>query len=294
MIYYLLQWFWNLFSFKPLRVMYVLSDGLFYLLYYLIRYRRKVVRTNLTESFPDKSLLEIRKIEKQFYSFFIDMVFETCKMATISHKKISQRMKFTNLEAIEAILQQGKSISLYLGHYGNWEWISSMPLHLDKKMGVIAGQIYHKLHNKAINQLLIGNRERMGAICIEMNETPRRINGFVNNQQVSIIGYAADQSPKKRFIRHYVQFLQHHTPVITGTEKLTKRYGFEAWYVDVKRLKRGYYEANFVRLHDNPQLLPDFELTDLYYQHLEQTILRQPELYLWTHNRFKYASKINA
>ena len=290
MIYRLLQWFWNLLSHIPWRVMYGLSDGVFYLLYYLGRYRRKIVRKNLTESFPEKSLPEIRKIEKQFYRFFVDMIFETCKMATMSEQELSQRMKFTNIAAVEAVLRQGKSIATYMGHYGNWEWVTSLPLHLDRE--IVAGQIYRKLRNKVVNQLLIHNRERIGAICIEMNATPRRINELIKNQKVSIIAYISDQSPRKRNIRHYVPFLHHNTPVLTGTEKLVKRYGFEAWYLNVIRLKRGYYEAEFVRLHENPQLLPDFELTDLYYRHLEQVIQRQPELYLWTHNRFKHAKKL--
>ena len=291
MSYRLLSWLWNLLSYTPLRVMYILSDISYYPLYYLVRYRRKVVRKNLTESFPQKSLPEIQKIEKQFYRFFTDTVFEMCKMATTSPKEMSRRMKFKNIDAVNAVLQQKKSISLYLGHYGNWEWISSMPLHLSRE--IVAGQIYRRLNNKAIDRLLIHNRERMGAICIEMKETPRRINELISNQKISIIGFIADQSPRKRNIQHYVPFLNHHTPVIIGTEKLTKRYGFEAWVLNIKRLKRGYYEAEFVRLHENPQSLPNFELTDIYYRHLEQSIIQQPELYLWTHNRFRYAQKLN-
>ena len=291
MKYRLLQWFWNFVSLIPLRVMYVLSDGLFYPLYYLIRYRRKIVRKNLSESFPEKSLPEILKIEKRFYRFFADIIFEMFKMATISKKGMSRRMKFTNIETINAVLQQGKSISLYMGHYGNWEWVSSMPLHLNR--AAVPGQIYSRLRNKAVNKLLIHNRERMGAICIEMKETARKITEFINNKQVSIIGFIADQSPAREDIRHYVPFLNHHTPTLVGTEKLTKRHGFEAWYLNVKQLKRGYYEAEFIRMHENPQSLPNFELTDIYFRHLEQTILQQPELYLWTHNRFKFAQKID-
>jgi KDO2-lipid IV(A) lauroyltransferase len=269
--------------------MYVLSDSLFCLLYYFGRYRRKIVRKNLVESFPGKSLPEVRAIEKKFYRFFIDTIFETCKMATISPEEISRRMKFTNIEAIKTVLGQGKSISLYLGHYGNWEWVSSLPLHLDKE--IVAGQVYRRLRNKTIDRLMIHNRERMGAVCIEMSKTARRINELAGNHKVSIIGFIADQSPRKQYIHHYVQFLHHHTPVLTGTEKLTKHYGLEAWYLKVKRVKRGYYEADFVRIHENPRSLPDFELTALYYRLLEQAILRQPELYLWTHNRFKHAQK---
>jgi KDO2-lipid IV(A) lauroyltransferase len=283
----LLQWMWRLFSLLPLQVMYVLSDILFFPIYYLGRYRRKVARKNLIESFPEKSRREIRTLEKRFYHFFIDLFFETCKLATLSEKEIRHRMKFTNPEAVDAVLQQGKSISAYMGHYANWEWVTSLPLHL--KTQAVAGQIYHKLHNLPLDRLLIRNRERMGALCIEMNQTPRKIHQLALAQIPSIIGYIADQSPRKKHIRHYVPFLNHQTPVLTGAEKLTKRYNFEAWYLDVRRIRRGYYEATFIRLHESPQALPDFQLTDLYYQQLEQIILKQPELYLWTHNRFKHS-----
>ncbi len=289
MTYHVLKWFWTLLSLIPLRMMYVLSDGLFYPLYYLGRYRRKVVRKNLTESFPEKTMQEILKLEKKFYRFFIDTIFEMCKLATISKKEIGRRMKFTNVEDVNEVLRQGKSISLYMGHYGNWEWVSSMPLCLNKE--AIAGQVYRRLGNKDVDRLFLHNRSRMDAVCIEMRETARKINEYITNQKVSIIGYIADQSPRKRDIHHYVPFLNHHIPAVIGTEKLTKRYGFEAWYLNVKRVKRGYYEADFVQIHKNSQSLPDFELTDLYYQCLERTILQQPELYLWTHNRFKYAQK---
>ena len=291
MTYRLLNCFWKLLSYTPLCVMYVLSDGLFYPLYHLVRYRRKVVRKNLVESFPEKSLPEIIKIEKRFYRFFIDLIFETCKMATMSSKTMRKRMKFNNIEGINAVFEQGKSIAAYMGHCGNWEWVTSLPLHLNQ--GIVAGQIYQKLRNESVDRLLFRNRERLGAVCIEMKETLRRINELVNSGKMSIIAYITDQSPRKEYIQHYVPFLHHHTPALIGTEKLVKRYDFEAWYLDVKRVKRGYYEAEFVRLHDSPQSLPDFELTDMYYRHLEQIIIRQPELYLWSHKRFKYAQKLD-
>ncbi|WP_291530469.1 lysophospholipid acyltransferase family protein [Bacteroides sp. UBA939] len=289
MIYRLLYFFLKLLSYIPLRVLYVLSDGLFYLLYYLVRYRRKIVRRNLTESFPGKSLPEIRKIEKKFYRFFADTIFEICKMPSMSLEEISRRMKFTNVETINAILKQGKTVSVYMGHYGNWEWVTFIPLYLEKE--IVAAQIYRKLRNKSMDKLMSHNRERMGSVCVEMRKTARYINEMAAHHKAGIIGFVADQSPRKREVRHFVQFLHHKTPVLTGTEKITKHYGFEAWYLNIKRVKRGYYEAEFIQIHENPQSLPDFELTALYYQLLEQAILRQPELYLWTHNRFKHAQK---
>ncbi len=291
MTYHLLHFLLRFLSHIPFCVLYPLSDAMFYILYYVIGYRRKIVRKNLTESFPEKSLTEIKHIEKKFYHFFMDMILESGKMTTISPEEISKRMKFNNAEDINALLRQGKSISIYLGHFGNWEWISSMPLWLEKN--TIGAQIYHKLRNENMDRLILHNRERMGAVCVDMRKTARYINEMTHNQQTCAIGFIADQSPKKQEARYFIPFLHHKTPVLTGTEKITKHYGFEAWFLKVNRIKRGYYEAEFVQMNKNPQSLPDFELTTIYFQLLEKEIGRQPELYLWTHNRFKHAEKLD-
>lgn len=291
MMYYLLSFLLKLLSCIPFKVMYVLSDGLFYLLYYVIRYRRPIVRKNLTESFPEKSEQEILQIEKNFYRYFTDQVLESCKMTTISPEEVSRRMKFTNVEEADAVLKSGKSIALYIGHYGNWEWVSSIPLWLGKEVRAV--QIYHKLRNESMDKLMLQIRERMGAVSVEMRKTARYITEMANSKQVSIVGFIADQSPRKKEVRHFLPFLHHKTPVLTGTEKIIKHYDFEAWFLNMKRVKRGYYEAELVRFHENPKELPDFELTAIYYQMLEQMIQNRPELYLWTHNRFKHAMKLD-
>ena len=292
MMYHLLSFFLKALSLIPFKVMYVLSDGLYYLLYYVIRYRRSIVHKNLTESFPEKSEQEILQIEKKFYRYFTDQVLESTKMATISPEEMSRRMKFTNVEAADAVLVSGKSIALYIGHYGNWEWVSSIPLWLDKKVRAV--QIYHKLRNENMDKLMLQTRERMGAVSVEMRKTARYITEMANSNQVSIVGFIADQSPRKKEVRHFLSFLNHKTPVLTGTEKIIKHYDFEAWFLNMKRVKRGYYEAELIRLHENPKVLPDFELTAIYYQMLEQMIQNRPELYLWTHKRFKHAMKLDA
>ena len=290
MLYRLLSFFLKLLSRIPFRAMYVLSDGLFYIVYYVARYRRGIVRKNLVGCFPGKSEQEIKQIEKKFYRFFTDLIFESCKMASISPAELRKRMKFTNVEAAKAVLREGKTISLYMGHYGNWEWVSSMPLWMEDD--VTSVQIYHKLSNENMNALILNNRERMGAVSVEMRKTARYITEQVAAHNVSIIGFIADQAPRKKDIRYYLPFLNHRTPVLTGTEKIIKHYGFEAWFLKMKRVKRGYYEAEFIQLHDNTHFLPDFELTDSYFQALEQMILECPELYLWSHNRFRSAMRL--
>ena len=291
MMYHLLSFLLKLISYIPFRALYVLSDGLYYILYYIIRYRRKIVRKNLTESFPTLKGKEILQVEKKFYRYFTDQVLESCKMATISPEEMKKHMKFTNIEAANAVFKEGKSIALYMGHYGNWEWISSIPLWVAE--GVTSVQIYHKLRNDNTNRLILNMRERLGAISVEMRKTARYITEIMNTNQVSVIGFIADQSPKKKEVRYFLPFLHHRTPILVGTEKIVKHYGFEAWFLDMKRVKRGYYEAELIRMHEEPTSLPDFELTEIYFRMLEKMIQERPELYLWTHNRFKHATKLD-
>lgn len=290
MTYHLLSFFIRLLSCLPFGVLYILSDFLYYVVYYVIRYRRKVVRKNLTESFPEKSEQEILCIEKEFYHSFVDIILESCKLASISKDEMKRRMTFKNVDYVNTVLRNGKSIALYLGHYANWEWCSSIPLHLDKN--VIGAQIYHKLSNKNMDRLMLDIRERMGAVCVDMHKTARYVTEISAEKKISMIGFIADQSPRKKDSRYFLHFLNHNTPVLTGTEKIVKHYGLEAFFLSVKRVKRGYYEAEFIQLHDNPKSLPDFKLTDIYYQMLEKCIIENPELYLWTHKRFRHAERL--
>ncbi len=276
----------KLLSHLPFSLLYALSDFLYFPSYFVLRYRRKIVRKNLTESFPDKSLDEIVRIEKRFYHFFIDMILETCKLISISEEEMRRRMKFTNAEMLHKMLAEGKSVSVFLGHYGNWEWISSSSLWFKE---VTIAQIYHKLTNNTTNKIMKRLRERMGSVCIDRYETVRFMATAAASNKQLIVGFLADQSPKTRESKHYMRFLNHTVPVLIGTEKATKHYGYEALFIDIKRVKRGYYECELTSLAESPASLPDYELTHLYFQRLESEIRERPELYLWTHNRFKYA-----
>lgn len=289
--YYTLLALVTLISCIPFGVLYVLSDIIYFPFYHIVRYRRKIVRRNLTESFPDKSLDEIVRIEKRFYHFFIDTTLESCKLATISREEMMRRIKFTNIELANDMLRQGKSVSLFMGHYGNWEWVATMSLWLYK--GAVIAQLYRKLNSKSIDGIMRKLRERMGSQCVDMHNAVRFMATVAAEHKPCIIGFIADQSPKKREAKYFIPFLNHNVPVMTGTEKTTKHYGYEALFLNVKRVKRGYYECELSRLHEEPRSLPNFELTTIYFQHLEREIVEHPEMYLWTHKRFKYASLLS-
>lgn len=283
-IYHLVSTFFHLSSLLPLWIHYRLSDGIYYLIYYIIRYRRKIVRKNLTDSFPDKSPREILRIERDFYAWFCDYFVETIKMLTMSEKQMRRRMKFEGIEAIQAYFNQGQSCAVYLGHYCNWEWITSLPLHLH---GGISSQIYHRLESPAFDAFFLKLRSRFGAVNIEMNDTFKTIAGWKRAQQVNVVGYIADQVPGLHNVHLWVDFLHHDTPVFTGAEKINTIMGAKVFYADVERPRRGYYVCRFREITLPPTGYEKFYYTRTYFRLLEESINRHPAWWLWSHNRWK-------
>ena len=288
-LYYILLCVWCMFSLLPLRIHYIISDFLFWLLYKVIGYRRRVVWKNLSASFPEKSQAELKDIECGFYHFLCDYFVETVKMMTISKKEIKRRIVYKGIKDLDEVIESGQSIALYLGHYCNWEWVTSMPLWVTPK--VQCGQIYHPLENKYFDKLLLRSRERLSSLCISMQDTLREVVRYKREGQPIMIGYISDQAPNWVNIHHWVDFLNQDTPVFTGTERIVKKMNHAVFYVDMRRIKRGYYEAEFKLMTRAPKELEDFKLTDMYFDMLEKSIRRAPEFWLWSHNRWKRTRK---
>ena len=284
LLYVLLFSIWYLLSLLPMRVLYVISGGLYLLLYRIVGYRRKVVKKNLTGSFPEKSEEKLRKIEQGFYHFFCDYLVETVKLMTISQEEMKRRIKFRGAELIDEIIGSGQSVTLYVGHYCNWEWASSIPLWINPSTW--GGQVYHPLENKVFDKLFLNIRERMGAHCIAMQDTLREVMKHKCENQPIVMGYISDQKPLWVNIHHWVNFLHHDTPVLTGTERIARKMNHAVLYVDIQRVRRGYYEAEFKCITREPQKLKEYELTDIYFEMLEKSIRRAPEFWLWSHNRW--------
>lgn len=284
-MYYLVYGVLWLFSLLPMWVHYVIADGIYLIVYRLVGYRKKLVRKNLTDSFPEKTAEELQTIEKGFYHWFCDYLVETIKMMTISEKSLKRRMAFKGTKEADEILESGQSIALYLGHYCNWEWVTSMPLWITPKAH--CGQIYHVLENAAFDKLFLKLRERWGAESIPMAETLRRVATYRKQGQPIMIGYISDQVPFWNNIHHWLNFLNHDTPVLTGTERLARGAGHAIFYLDMHRVRRGYYEATLKLITRDPKQTKDYELTDAYFRMLEESIRRDPVCYLWTHNRWK-------
>lgn len=286
-VYFFTFCFWYLLSLLPLGILYLFSNLLYYPLYYCIRYRRHIVRKNLIDSFPEKDLKEIIGIEKKFYQFFCDYVVETIKLFTISKKQLMNRMTFEGIDVITSEMEKNDKdlCFVYLGHYGNWEWIASLAYWTPDDF--LCAQIYHPLRNKAFDKLFLNLRNQFGGECIPMKVTLRRILELKKARQKTIIGFISDQLPKWSSIHHFTPFLHRETATFTGTEQMGKKFGAIIYYAEVTRPKRGYYHCTFKKLVENPSALPDFEITDNYASRLEEMIQKTPYLWLWSHDRWK-------
>lgn len=281
--YYLSFALWFIISLLPLWVFYRLSDGLYYLVYHVVRYRRRVVYANLRSSFPEKSEAEIERIAKDFYSFFCDYIVETLKFFSMGEKNIRKRMKFEGLDQVKEDFANGRSVSVYLGHYCNWEWISSLGLHLDEQ----CGQIYHPLENATLDRLFLYMRGRFKAQSIKMDDTFLTILKWKKEGRKNIVGYIADQVPGYNNIHYWADFLHHDTPVFTGAERISKIMDTAVYYIDVERPRRGYYVARFIKIADSLNEHPVFFATEQYFRLLEKNIQRAPQYWLWSHKRWK-------
>lgn len=284
--YRLIKGGFYLLSLLPFRILYTLSDLLYIITFHFIRYRRHIVEKNLRNSFPEKSETELRHIEKDFYAFFCDYIVETVKLLSVRPHTIMKHMEMVGVEQMEASLERHDFCFAYMGHYCNWEWISSIPLWCKKDDSHI-GQLYHTLRNSYFNRLFLEMRSRFGGKNIRKQETLRHILSFRKAGQKYIIGFISDQTPRWVNIHEWVNFLNQDTPVFTGTERIGKKVNAAIFFADMERIKRGYYRCTFRPMTENIQSIPDYQLTETYMRELETMIRRAPAYWLWSHNRWK-------
>jgi KDO2-lipid IV(A) lauroyltransferase len=281
---YIAYGFLKLISYLPLRVLYIFSDIIFFLVYHVAGYRKQVVHTNLKNAFPDKSEKEIRKIGKEFFSHFCDSFIETIKLWTIGEKEIKKRCQFLKPDFFDQYKQSGKSVIAILGHYGNWEWMTSFPAWKDVNLL----PIYKPLHNKVFDNLYIELRERFGAKTLPKDDTLRTMLGYRNKKEFTITVFLGDQTPNKRSIHYWTKFLNQDTPILQGTERIAKKLNQAVVFCNMQKIRRGYYEVDFIPLFDNPKETKEFEITEKHTRVLEEYISKNPAYWLWSHKRWKH------
>ncbi|MBN2213328.1 MAG: lysophospholipid acyltransferase family protein [Bacteroidales bacterium] len=268
----------------PLQVLYLLSDFFFLIIYYIARYRRKVVMMNLRNSFPEKSEDEIKTIARKFYRHLCDNFIESFYVLNMSDKEIRKRYLYRNPELLRQLLKKNKSIILVMGHYGNWDWLCSLPLYFDKQ--VLA--IYHPLTNRYFDELFNRIRNKFGVRLIQMKTAYREMLAAAKNHILTITLFLADQRPAKRSIHYWTTFLNQETPVLMGSEAIAKKLNHAVVFADIRKIRRGYYHVAFSLVCENPDQTEEFEITETHTRLLEKIIIGKPDYWLWSHKRWKH------
>ncbi|MDP4240970.1 MAG: lysophospholipid acyltransferase family protein [Bacteroidota bacterium] len=275
-----------LITWLPLRFLYLFSDICYPVVYYIARYRRDTVKTNLAKSFPDKTEKERRTLERRFYHYFCDLFIESIYEMHLSEKEIRRRVTYGNLDAILEQYAQGKSVMMMTAHYGNWEWPSALSLYLPEEFKLYG--IYKRLRNQKFDALMFSLRSRFGGVPVEKKEILRFMLKLRNEGKSGNFWMISDQTPNGRYIHFWTRFLNQDTPTLTGTEQLARKFDYPVFYVEITRTKRGYYHCEFIPISLEPGKTAEFEISGIYMQLLQKTIEAKPEYWLWSHRRWKH------
>ncbi len=282
------KWYYPLFAFPlyciavlPGFLIYILSDLLRFFVYSVFKYRKDVVYNNLKNSFPDKSEDWIEKTAFDYYRNLIDVSLETIQMAVLPKRFYKRRLELVNREVFVPFTNVGKPCVLVCGHLANWEWAGQALHASDIQLDVL----YHPLSSKWFDWFFYHIRSRHGIKPIAMQSALRDM--LARKHIPTATTFIADQSPSPEGC-HWLTFLNQDTPVFLGTEKLAKKFDYPVIYGDIMRTKRGYYTVRFYLITDTPRATPDFWITEEHSRRLEQSILEQPENWLWSHKRWKH------
>lgn len=283
-ILYALLW---MYGSLPLRIQYLFSDCSFFVLYRVVRYRRRVVRTNLLNAFPEKPLPELVRIEKRFYRHLCDIFTEMCRMPHMSEKEIRKRCVFTNPEVVLRHFERGESVVGVLGHYGNWEWMASFALWMPADIDFYT--LYKPLHDAVADRMMLKIRSRFRAKPVPKQDILRRIVENKRKGRLFLAGFIGDQTPSGSNLNFWMEFLNQDTPVLIGTERIARKYGLPVISLRMRLVRRGYYEVDFIDLCPEPKEIAPGGLTRMHTRMLEKFIRETPELWLWSHRRWKYS-----
>lgn len=272
-------------SILPFRLLYLLSDCIYFLVYHVMRYRRKVVRNNLALALPHLSAEERSIVEKKSYKHMCDMFLEMMKTMSISEKEMEERFVFKNIETYLDFEKKDKSVAMMLAHYASYEWVILM----NTKITFDGYGIYKKINNFYFDRLVGKIRSKFNTHLIHTKDSTAIIENNIKQGKKAVYGFVSDQSPQSKPKTYWTSFMGIEVPVYTGVEYLSKKLDMSVIYLKVNKVRRGFYEAEFEVLAESTEGIPNYEITDLFLRKVESQIMQAPEYYLWTHKRWKHA-----
>lgn len=272
----------------PLKILYGFSDIIFFLNYYLVGYRKKIVTDNIRNSFPQKSDSEIRQISRKFFRNFSDYIVETARSFSISSKELRVRVQHLNQDLFHDAKAEGKNIILLAGHVFNWEWFNALATIIPQEN---SHPVYRKVQNSFWENQIKKIRNSFGNEALEANEVMRHILRNPNDGN-SVYMFVADQTPHVSFVDAGLMFLNQETPVFTGYDRLATKMDLVFIYCEMKKVKRGYYQINYYRIFPDAEKFAENEVVVKFHHLLENTINKRPDNYLWSHRKWKYGHAI--
>lgn len=272
----------------PLKVLYIFSDIMFFLNYYLVGYRKNVITQNLKNSFPEKSEQELEEIKKKFYRNFSDYLVETVKSFSISETESRVRMQHINQEVFHEAKAEGKNIIMLAGHVFNWEWINAFAKIIPQDH---CHPVYRKVNSDFWENQMKKVRNKFGNEALEANEVIRNILRNKNNGSSAYM-FVADQTPHSASVTYGLEFLNQRTPVFLGYDKLATRLDLVFIYCEMKKVKRGFYQVNYHRIYPDGEKFVEHEVVKKFHKLLENTLYKRPDNYLWSHRKWKYQDSI--
>jgi Kdo2-lipid IVA lauroyltransferase/acyltransferase len=279
---YLFRAFTALFSIIPFRILYTISDGIFFLIYHLIGYRKEVVFENLRNSFPEKNKTEINEIAGKFYHHLLDVLLESMKAFTMKEDEVIPRYRFLNPEVLDDLYKKGKSTIIVAGHYNNWEWASSAA---GKQLMHRPVGFYKPLTNKFVDAFIQKTRVQGRSVLASIVHTAATFN--TDWGEPAAYYMISDQSPSTSRFAYWVRFMNQDTATLHGPEKYAKIHNIPVIFLYIRKKKRGFYEIEFSMLEENPLTTETGEITARFMQKLEELIRENPQYYLWSHRRWK-------
>lgn len=284
-MYYFLLAICYMLSSLPFFILYGISDVFYVLVYYVFGYRKDVVLANLKQAFPEKTDAEITKLAKKYYRNLTDMMVETIKLLTISKKELKRRFE-CDLTVLEDLYAKGKSCQLHLGHNFNWEWANVFCM-----QGVAFPflVVYMPLTSKPADRLFRHFREKAGTVLLPANDMGNSMAPWLHKQY--LLALVADQNPGNPRRCFWFPFLNKMTAFYKGPEMSARRYDIPVVFADIRKTRRGYYKARLVLASEEPQKTAEGELTEAFVKFLEQNIHEQPEVWVWSHRRWKHTWK---
>ena len=269
----------------PRSLFYVVSDILSILTQFVVRYRKKVVRENLTRAFPEYPLKKIRRIERKFYRHLVDVILETAISHFQSDEKYLSNLRYRNPELLNRYHSQGKQLLSVMGHYGNWEYAASLGAASDYQvMGT-----YRPLRNRHFDRMVKQNRERFNNVIIPVSQMTRKMIQYHQEKQPLCTIILTDQRPMLHQIQYWTKFLGIDTPYYTGTERLARKLNAAVLYFKIRKLKRGTYEVELIPICDDPGLMAPDSITEAHVRFLEKQVMEEPAYWLWSHRRWKHS-----